>query len=159
MVPVCEEVGADARAARAAPPIDSDYRGLVLVDHYARLGVSRLASTAEIFSAYSKQCQTVRADANVDEETAQQRLRSLEESLEVLATEESRRLYDWRLMRKSSRDPGVYIWPYEADVTQSLRRPGEPRKMVAEDTEGIRTLGLFCVGWFVLSAVLSVTLK
>lgn len=157
--PIRAMQGADARAARAAPAIDPGFGGLVLVDHYARLGVSRLASTAEIFSEYSKKCQAVRADTSLDEETSQQRLRGLEESLEVLATEESRRLYDWRLMRKSTPTPEVYIWPYEADITQSVRRQGEPRQMVPEDTEGLQKLGYFFLGWFILSAVLSLTLK
>jgi hypothetical protein len=50
----------------------------------------------------------------------------LQESFDVLASEETRRYYDWTVMR-DNQPPGTYIWPFEADPSQRIINGTPPR--------------------------------
>lgn len=43
----------------------------------------------------------------------------VQDSVDLLLSEEERRMYDWSLLRKATHTV-EYAWPYEADVTQRL---------------------------------------
>lgn len=43
----------------------------------------------------------------------------VQDSIDLLLSEEERRMYDWSLLRKATHTVD-YAWPYEADITQSL---------------------------------------
>eukprot|EP00475_Leptophrys_vorax_P041732 TRINITY_DN78778_c0_g1_i1.p1 TRINITY_DN78778_c0_g1~~TRINITY_DN78778_c0_g1_i1.p1 ORF type:complete len:214 (+),score=13.78 TRINITY_DN78778_c0_g1_i1:48-644(+) len=150
-------------AAAASTAIEADASAdLVLVDHYKRLGVSRNATNAEIFRAFEARCEELTSNPNLDEDAARQQLLSLETSLDVLTSEEERRLYDWAIIRAEQGTAADYVWPFETDVTQKTVTEGignPPRPMAPEDTEGIEKLGTFLLVWLIASAVLSCTLN
>ncbi|CAI5999067.1 unnamed protein product [Closterium sp. NIES-64] len=148
--------------AVAAGSVDADSSAdLVLVDHYKRLGVSRNANNAEIFKAFEARCEQLTSNPNLDEEAARQQLLSLEVSLDVLTSEEERRLYDWAIIRAEQGSAADYVWPFETDVTQKNFTQGvgnPPRPMTPDDPEGTAKLGYFLLAWFAVSCVLSLTL-
>lgn len=153
-------------ACRAALSLDKeDPSSVSLVDHYRRLGVSPDATNAEIVKAFEARCRELTdagTDQVLDEEAARQRLQDLEASLDVLTSEEARRLYDWGLQRAQRGETDVYVWPFETDLTQKNYTPGignPPRPMTPIDDEGIAALGTFALAWFIISIVLSCTLK
>ncbi|CAK9208418.1 unnamed protein product [Sphagnum troendelagicum] len=128
--------------------------GISLVDHYGRLQVSPEASSGEIFQAYRKRRSEITAQS-LEESVIQKQLRDLQDSADMLTSEEERRMYDWSLLRLQN--PGVeYIWPFEADITQRLS--DSPPNKTVEDDEGNRNVAIFFLGWFILSCVLNIVL-
>eukprot|EP00897_Mesotaenium_endlicherianum_P006594 jgi/Mesen1/5963/ME000301S05091 len=149
-------VRASAAGVRASPAAPET--GLQIIDHYGRLGLSKEATNADIVAAFESKSREVAAEQGLEEETARQRISLLQQSLDVLTSEEDRRYYDWSIVRSDGKQ-GRYVWPYEADYTQRYVPSSDlPTPMVAEDEEGTRKLGYFLLGWFVLSVVLSCTL-
>ncbi|KAH9305219.1 hypothetical protein KI387_009623, partial [Taxus chinensis] len=97
---------------------------VVSVDHYARLGIPRGCSFAEVNEAFTRKCQGL-TQQELDEEKVQSKLQDLKESHEILASEEERRFYDWSLARAENQER--YVWPYEVDITQRSSAPGPPK--------------------------------
>jgi len=126
--------------------------GIILEDHYGRLGASPESSSEEIMKAYQERRADVQQQS-LGEAEAQDQLNKLKDSVDLLLSEEERRMYDWSLLRKATHTV-EYAWPYEADVTQRLADktplPGPPA-----DPEGTRNWTLFFVGVFVLSIALN----
>ncbi|XP_073394075.1 NAD(P)H-quinone oxidoreductase subunit U, chloroplastic isoform X2 [Physcomitrium patens] len=96
-------------------------RNIIVEDHYGRLRVNPEASSSEIVKAYQERCAEVRQQ-NLGESEAQEILNKLKDSVDLLTSEEERRLYDWCLLRKATHTVD-YAWPYEADLTQRLQDP------------------------------------
>ena len=63
-------------------------------DFYARLGVSKDASAADIKKAYRKLARTLHPDANADDPSAETRFKEVGEAYAVLTDPEQRRQYD-----------------------------------------------------------------
>lgn len=128
---------------------------LLTPDHYGMLGITPLASYEEVETAFRKRREIV-LQQGLSEEEIRIRLRALKVSYDILSSEEERRLYDWSLYHSQSPE-GTYIWPYEADITQSVCAPGPEQE--PKDEEGIRKVGYFFIGWFVLSIFLNIVLR
>lgn len=126
---------------------------ILVEDHYGRLRVNPDASTSEIVIAYQERCEEVQQQS-LGESEAGELLNQLKDSVELLTSEEERRMYDWCLLRKATHTVD-YAWPYEADLTQRLADPTS-LVPVKEDDGGNRNVALFFFGWFVLSCILSI---
>ncbi|KAG0580452.1 hypothetical protein M758_4G176700 [Ceratodon purpureus] len=126
---------------------------IVLEDHYGRLRLNPDASTSEIVKAFQERCEEVKQQLLGESET-EELINKLKDSVELLTSEEERRMYDWCLLRKATHTVD-YAWPYEADLTQRLEDPTSlvPEK---EDDGGNRNVALFFAGWFVLSCALNI---
>lgn len=126
---------------------------ILVEDHYGRLHVNPEASTSEIVKAYQERCAEVN-QRSLGESEAREILNKLKDSVDLLMSEEERRMYDWCLLRKATHTVD-YAWPYEADITQRLEDPTS--LMVPPEEDGVnQKVGLFFAGWFVLSCILSI---
>eukprot|EP00250_Pteridium_aquilinum_P006627 c16505_g1_i1 orf=81-746(+) len=125
-------------------------------DHYGMLGLAPSAPYEEVEIAFRKRCEAVLQQQGLSEDEIRNRLRALKVAYDVLSSEEERRLYDWSLFHSKS-PGGIYRWPYESDITQSACAPGPPKE--PKDEEGIRKVGYFFLGWFVLSVFLNLSLR
>lgn len=128
---------------------------LLTPDYYATLGLAPSASYQEVATAFRRKCESI-LQQGLNEEEIRNELRILKVSYDILSSEEERRLYDWSLFHSQS-PGGIYRWPYEADITQSTCAPGPPKE--PEDEEGIRRVGYFFLGWFVLAFILNLLLR
>lgn len=126
---------------------------ILVEDHYGRLRVNPDASTSEIIKAYQERCAEVN-QRSLTESDSQEILSKLKDSVDLLMSEEERRMYDWCLLRKATHTVD-YAWPYEADLTQRLDDPTS-LVVIPEDDGGNRNVALFFAGWFVLSCILSI---
>jgi hypothetical protein len=127
---------------------------ILIEDHYGRLGVDPEASTSEIIKAYQERCAEVN-QRELEESESQEILNKLKDSVDLLMSEEERRMYDWCLLRKATHTV-EYAWPYEADLSQR-EEDINSLDVVKEDDGGNAKVGLFFLGWFVLSCILSLT--
>ncbi|XP_008797536.1 NAD(P)H-quinone oxidoreductase subunit U, chloroplastic [Phoenix dactylifera] len=137
--------------------VEKALRGIPITnaDHYGRLGVARGTSYDEVQVAYEKKCEELR-NKGLDEEEVSKELELLKESYGILSSEDERRLYDWSLARIEN--PDRYVWPFEADITQTPKWPSPPPQE-PEDEGPTKLVGYFFLAWLVLSFVLSVTLN
>ncbi|XP_004242446.1 NAD(P)H-quinone oxidoreductase subunit U, chloroplastic [Solanum lycopersicum] len=124
------------------------------INHYGILGLSRKCSYAEVPVAYKKKIEEITNEGLVEEEL-NKKLQLLKESYSILSTPEERRLYDWSLVRSEA--PDDYKWPFEVDPTPPST--GTPPPQEPEDVEPTILVGYFFLGWFVLAAVLSISLN
>lgn len=130
-------------------------QNIIVEDHYGRLGVNPEASSSEIVKTYQERCAEVR-QKNLSESETEEILNKLKDSVDLLTSEEERRLYDWCLLRKATHTVD-YAWPYEADITQRLQDPTS--LVVPPEDDGVNDkVGLFFAGWFVLSCILSIVI-
>lgn len=68
-------------------------------------------------------------------------------SLDVLTSEEARRLYDWGVQRALRGDADDYVWPFETDVTQKNFIPlGNPPRPVRGTVLLVRGCVACCIG-------------
>eukprot|EP00850_Spirogloea_muscicola_P011718 SM000073S21494 [mRNA] locus=s73:619422:622533:- [translate_table: standard] len=86
-----------------------------------------------------RNCKELAASQGLEEGAARQQLRLLEDALDLLTSDEERRLYDWALERQGN-SGGQYVWPYEADITQSQVQGTPPRKGITHNTYDIPKL-------------------
>ncbi|XP_057860502.1 NAD(P)H-quinone oxidoreductase subunit U, chloroplastic isoform X2 [Cryptomeria japonica] len=109
----------------------------VSVDHYARLGIPRGCSFAEVREAFRRKCEDL-TQQELDEEKVQSKIQDLKESYEILSSEEERRFYDWSLARVENQER--YVWPYEVDITQRSSEPGPTQATSDISFGGILTI-------------------
>lgn len=136
--------------------VERALRGIPITDvnHYGRLGLRRGCPYDQVPIAYNIKVEELKSQG-LEEEELNQKLELLKESYTILSSVEERRMYDWSLARIG--EPDKYSWPFEADITQiqtQLPPPKEP-----EDEGPTKLVGYFFLGWFVLSAVLSIALN
>ncbi|KAI6679844.1 hypothetical protein NL676_033725 [Syzygium grande] len=94
-------------------------------------------------------------EEGLEDDELSEKLEQLKESYRILSSVEERRLYDWSLAR--SQKPDRYMWPFEADITQTPTQSPPPPE--PEDEGPTRLVGYFMLGWVVLSFVLSIALN
>ncbi|KNA13470.1 hypothetical protein SOVF_116780 [Spinacia oleracea] len=129
--------------------------GITDVDHYARLGLRRGCTYDQVGAAYEIQVKEL-SSQGMDEEQFNKERDLLKESYNILSSEQERRLYDWSLARNSA--PERYMWPFEADITQTPRW-GTPPPQEPEDVGPTTAVGYFLLAWFVFSFILSIALN
>ncbi|KAF8036106.1 hypothetical protein BT93_C1951 [Corymbia citriodora subsp. variegata] len=136
--------------------VERALRGIAItdVDHYGRLGLSRKCPYDQVAAAYRKKVEEAKGEG-LEEDEFNEKLEQLKESYRTLSSVEERRLYDWSLAR--SEKPDRYMWPFEADITQTPT--GSPPPPEPEDEGPTRLVGYFMLGWLVLSFVLSIALN
>lgn len=138
----------------SAANVQKAMRGIAITDadHYGRLGITRLASTDEVKTAYEKRCEQLNSQGLEEEEISKEH-DLLKESFTILSTEEERRLYDWSLARNGQ--PERYVWPFEVDPLELA--PDPPKE--PEDDLPTRLVGYFLLAWFIISVACSVILN
>ncbi|KAL3844281.1 hypothetical protein ACJIZ3_001684 [Penstemon smallii] len=137
--------------------VDKALRGIAITDadHYGRLGLQRGCSYDQVTLAYKNGVTRVMNQGLAEEEVSKE-LDLLKESHSILSSVEERRLYDWSLAR--SGEPNKYMWPFEADITQT-QSPETPPPQEPEDEEPTRLVGYFVFSWFMLSIALFIALN
>ncbi|CAN1143743.1 NAD(P)H-quinone oxidoreductase subunit U, chloroplastic [Linum perenne] len=138
--------------------VERAFRGLPIteVDYYAALELRRGCSYDEVTNGYKKKVDEL-MNKGLDEEQLRIEMETLKESYSILSSVQERRLYDWSLARADN--PPRYSWPSQADITQSASPETPPILQEPEDVGPTRAVGYIFLGWFVLSAVLSVLLN
>ncbi|KAM0902530.1 hypothetical protein ACQ4PT_019214 [Festuca glaucescens] len=138
----------------SAANVQKAMRGLPITDadHYGRLGITRLASTDEVKTAYEKRCEQLNSQGLEEEEISNEH-DLLKESFTILSTEEERRLYDWSLARNGQ--PERYVWPFQVDPLELAPDPPEE----PEDEFPTKLVGYFLLAWFIISVACSVILN
>lgn len=136
--------------------VEKALRGIAItdVDHYGRLGISRGCPYAQVPIAYKNKVEELMKE-ELEEEELNNQLEQLKESYTVLSSVEERRLYDWSLAR--SDQPNRYMWPFEADITQTPTGIPPPRE--PEDVGPTRAVGFVLLGWLILGFTLSILLN
>ncbi|CAM6102867.1 unnamed protein product [Calypogeia fissa] len=134
--------------------------GLAQVDHYRVLKIPFGSSVEKIAEAYKNRVEELKALENeIGKEAVDEELRSLQVSYNILNSEEERKVYDWVLQRYNHRLRDTYIWPYETDITQRYTNKEPPPVMRSFDQEGNNRLGLFLLGWVIISIIFSATMN
>ncbi|CAN1305990.1 NAD(P)H-quinone oxidoreductase subunit U, chloroplastic [Linum perenne] len=123
--------------------VERAFRGLPIteVDYYAALELRRGCSYDEVTNGYKKKVDEL-MNKGLDEEQLRIEMETLK---------------DWSLARADN--PPRYSWPSQADITQSASPETPPILQEPEDVGPTRAVGYIFLGWFVLSAVLSVLLN
>ncbi|XP_030538509.1 NAD(P)H-quinone oxidoreductase subunit U, chloroplastic [Rhodamnia argentea] len=136
--------------------VERALRGIAItdVDHYGRLGLPRKCPYDQVAGAYKRKVEEVKSEG-LEEDELNEKLEQLKESYRILSSVEERRLYDWSLARSSK--PDRYMWPFEADITQTPTQSPPPPE--PEDEGPTRLVGYFMLGWVLLSFALSIALN
>ncbi|KAI6679851.1 hypothetical protein NL676_033732 [Syzygium grande] len=137
--------------------VERALRGIAITDedHYGRLGLPRKCPYDQVAGAYKAKVEAAKSEEGLEDDELSEKLEQLKESYRILSSVEERRLYDWSLAR--SQKPDRYMWPFEADITQTPTQSPPPPE--PEDEGPTRLVGYFMLGWVVLSFVLSIALN
>ncbi|CAM8916569.1 unnamed protein product [Rhodiola kirilowii] len=141
----------------SAMNVEKALRGIAITDadHYGRLGLGRLCPYEEVTVAYKKKVEELMSSNDLEQEDLNKQLELLKESHSILSSIEERRLYDWSLARMDK--PGMYSWPFEADITQIPTRVPPPK--APEDEGPTQLVAYFILTWVILSFVVSIVLN
>lgn len=133
---------------------------LAQVNHYRILKIPYGSTSDMIIQAYKDRVEEVKSrEKELGKEATEDQFRALKASYDILNSEEERRVYDWVLQRYENRLNDSYIWPYQTDITQKYTNKEPPPVLRSFDQEGNNRVGLFLLGWVIISIIFGVTMK